>query len=130
MQITWSSQLHTPAPVTIEHTASITRSFEFFQNKSQFWVSCFVLFFNIHSLLTFKCYPFPTKRTLCKTERKLWQHLETRSLGEQAQGNGKGEMQWSGCPCPTGSQLLVSTWKVSRPRPTKLDMICFQLSPL
>ena len=74
--------------------------------------------------------PLPTKRTLCKTDRKLWKNLESRSLGEQAQGNGEGERQRTGYSCPAGSQLLVSMWTVSLPWPTKLDTICSQLSPL
>lgn len=74
--------------------------------------------------LTFKCDPSPPKNIV--QTRKLWRHLGLRSLGEQAQAMGRGRGRGQP-PCPTGSQLLVSTWKVLCPTwPTKLDAICPQ----
>lgn len=133
MPVTWSSQLHTPVAVTREHTASVTRSFEFFQNKSQFWVSWVFFFFffnNIHSLLTFKCYPSPPKEHCVKQTENFGNIWKAPVWVSKLKAMGRGKRQRTGYSCPTGSQLLVSTWTVSLPWPTKLDTICSQLSPL
>ena len=63
--------------------------------------------------------PLPTKRTLCKTDRKLWQHLESTGLGEHAQGNGKGEeaedrvflSHWLTAPCQHMDGLSTLAYK-------------------
>lgn len=90
----------------------------------------FFFFNNIHSLLTFKCYPSPPKEHCVKQTENFGNIWKAPVWVSKLKAMGRGKRQRTGYSCPTGSQLLVSTWTVSLPWPTKLDTICSQLSPL
>ena len=109
MQVTWSSRLHTPVAVTIEHTASVTRSFEFFQNKSQLWVLFFFFFlfvFNIHSLLTFKCYPSPPKEHCVKQIENFGKIRKAGVWVSKLKAMGRGRGRGQGIPVPLAHSSL------------------------